>query len=267
MELEDTSRIEDVLDVREVNEYLSSGWILIQCYVGGHREQGTTAAQQPHFILAWQHKDRDPDYPVGSAAEQRHQEMYEKLIALGTGEIELSAGTVSALQSRGIYTVTDLLKTSESKCIELLGARRAKEIAAKFDELNLSLGSFFADESAEAGTSKVIKEDYARRKNELHEQLTDALSSILLGEKIPLDVVNAQTGEIIIPANLKITRTRLRKLARAYDHVESDPSPIRNKIREIIGEFEPKFAELDLEHERQIDKIETGEAFQKAGEK
>ena len=107
--------------------------------------------------------------------------------------------------------------------------------------------------------AKQIEEDYAKRKEELHEQLTEALSNILLGEKIPLDVVNAQTGEIIIPANRKITKTLLRKLAGVYDHVDIDPSPIRNKIREIIGQFEHKFAELELEHERSVDKVESGD--------
>ena len=82
---------------------------------------------------------------------------------------------------------------------------------------------------------KSITEDNRKKKEELTEQLTDALSNVLLGEKIPLDVVNAQTGEIIIPANRKITKTLLRKLAVAYDHIEIDPSPIRNKIREIIS--------------------------------
>ena len=106
---------------------------------------------------------------------------------------------------------------------------------------------------------KQISEEYTGKKDELHEQLTEALSNILLGEKIPLDVVNAETGEIIIPANRKITKTLLRKLAGVYDHIDIEPSPIRNKIREIIGQFEHKFAELELEHERQLDKIETGE--------
>ena len=54
-----------------------------------------------------------------------------------------------------------------------------------------------------------------------------------------------ETGEIIIPANRKITKTLLRKLASVYDHIDIDPSPIRNKIREIIGQFEQKFAELE----------------------
>ena len=39
---------------------------------------------------------------------------------------------------------------------------------------------------------KAITEDNRKKKEELTEQLTDALSNILLGEKIPLDVVNAR---------------------------------------------------------------------------
>jgi DNA-directed RNA polymerase subunit beta len=106
---------------------------------------------------------------------------------------------------------------------------------------------------------KQAEEEYLKKKEELHEELTESLSNILLGEKIPLDVVNAQTGEIIIPANRKITKTLLRKLAQVYDHVDIDPSPIRNKIREIIGEFEPRFQELEQEHEASMDKLESGD--------
>jgi DNA-directed RNA polymerase subunit beta len=106
---------------------------------------------------------------------------------------------------------------------------------------------------------KEAEEIYLKKKEELNEQLTEALANILLGEKIPLDVVNAQTGEIIIPANRKITKTLLRKLAQVYDHVDIDPSPIRNKIREIIGQFEPRFQELENEHESSMDKLESGD--------
>jgi DNA-directed RNA polymerase subunit beta len=106
---------------------------------------------------------------------------------------------------------------------------------------------------------KAINEDHKKKKDELTEQLTEKLSDILLGEKIPLDVVNAQTGEIIIPANRKITKTLLRKLAAVHDHIEIDPSPIRNKILEIVSGFEQKFADLDMERERSLDRIESGD--------
>ncbi len=106
---------------------------------------------------------------------------------------------------------------------------------------------------------KAIEDDYKARSQELRDELTEKLSNILLGEKIPLDVVNAETGEIIIPANRKITKTLLRKLAAVYDHIEIDPSPIRIKIREIIGEFEHRFSELELEHDRKTEQLESGE--------
>ncbi len=106
---------------------------------------------------------------------------------------------------------------------------------------------------------KALKEEYAKRMSELREELTEALSNILLGEKIPLDVVNAQTGEIIIPANRKITKTLLRKLAAVYDHIEIDPSPIRIKIREIISMYEKKFLDLEMEHQQNIDRLESGD--------
>ena len=106
---------------------------------------------------------------------------------------------------------------------------------------------------------KTIEDDYKTKSTELREELTEKLSNILLGEKIPLDVVNSETGEIIIPANRKITKTLLRKLASVYDRVEIDPSPIRIKIREIIGEFEHRFSEMELEHDRKNEQIESGE--------
>ncbi len=85
------------------------------------------------------------------------------------------------------------------------------------------------------------------------------MSNILLGEKIPLDVVNSETGEIIIPANRKITKTLLRKLAQVYDRIEIDPSPIRNKINEIIASFKKKFDDLQMQHDEEMERAEAGD--------
>ena len=107
--------------------------------------------------------------------------------------------------------------------------------------------------------AKQVTEEYKAKKDELSEQLTEALSNILLGEKIPLDVVNSETGEIIIPANRKITKTLLRKLAGVYDRIEIDPSPIRNKINEIIGQFKKKFDDLQMAHDEEMERAEAGD--------
>jgi len=105
---------------------------------------------------------------------------------------------------------------------------------------------------------KQIQEEYKTQMDKLREGLTEALSNILLGEKIPLDVVNGESGEIIIPANRKITKTLLRKLAAVSKHVQIDPSPVRIKIMEIIGSYQTKFDELEADRERKIGGIESG---------
>ena len=113
--------------------------------------------------------------------------------------------------------------------------------------------------SEEKKHAKQVEEEYKKKTDELRDQLTEALSNILLGEKIPLDVVNSETGEIIIPANRKITKTLLRKLATVYDRIEIDPSPIRNKINEIIGSFKKKFDDLQMQYDEEIERAESGE--------
>ncbi|MGA9778229.1 MAG: DNA-directed RNA polymerase subunit beta, partial [Verrucomicrobiia bacterium] len=119
-----------------------------------------------------------------------------------------------------------------------------------------------ASSSDERRHAKQIEEDHKKKTEELRDQLTEALSNILLGEKIPLDVVNSETGEIIIPANRKITKTLLRKLATVYDRIEIDPSPIRNKINEIIGQFKKKFDDLQMQYDEEMERAEAGEGVE-----
>ena len=106
---------------------------------------------------------------------------------------------------------------------------------------------------------KKINEEYRSQSDRLREDLTEALSNILLGEKIPLDVKNSETDEIIIPANRKITKTLLRRLSAVSKFIEIDPSPVRIKIMEIVENYQGKFDELDYEKERKIEGVETGE--------
>ena len=39
-----------------------------------------------------------------------------------------------------------------------------------------------------------------------YDPLTESLSNILLGEKIPLNVTNSETGDIIIPSIVKLQK-------------------------------------------------------------
>lgn len=106
---------------------------------------------------------------------------------------------------------------------------------------------------------KKVKEEYKKKRQELTDELTEALSNILLGEKIPLDVKNRETDEVIIPANRKITKTLLRKLAYARESLAIDPSPIQIKIQKIIKKYNNKFAEIELDYQAANDRLQSGD--------
>lgn len=86
-----------------------------------------------------------------------------------------------------------------------------------------------------------------KRYQALIEELTTAFSNVLLGEKIPLDVLDAETGNLLVPAHRKITKTLLARLAERHEHIQIDNSPIQMRIEQIIDEFRPRFAELEAE--------------------
>lgn len=62
----------------------------------------------------------------------------------------------------------------------------------------------------------------------------------LLGEKLPLDIVESQTGEILIPARKKVGKRCIKKLVKYFDSIECDPSPLRNVLLHVTGKYLPK---------------------------
>ena len=72
-------------------------------------------------------------------------------------------------------------------------------------------------------------------------------------------MTNSETGDVIIPANRKITKTLLRKLSQVYDQISIDPSPIKNKILEIVGGFTKKFDDLKSKHKEQAGRVAAGD--------
>ena len=186
---------------------------------------------------------RPGDILVGKITPKSETELApeERLLRAIFGEKAADVKDTSLKVPSGTYGIVMDVKVSSKKEGERAGKSSAGE---------------------EKRHSKQIEDDHKKKTDELRDQLTEALSNILLGEKIPLDVVNSETGEIIIPANRKITKTLLRKLATVYDRIEIDPSPIRNKINEIIGSFKKKFDDLQMQYDEEMERAEAGEGVE-----
>ncbi|MDR2377221.1 MAG: DNA-directed RNA polymerase subunit beta, partial [Puniceicoccales bacterium] len=131
--------------------------------------------------------------------------------------------------------------------------------------MDVQVSGYVNEERKEISTSGVqrhtkrVNEDFREQEERLRNDLTEALSSILLGEKIPLDIRNGETQEVIIPANRKITKTLLRRLATCSESIETEPSPVRNRIMEIIDAYRYRFRELEQERSRKIALVEAGQ--------
>jgi DNA-directed RNA polymerase subunit beta len=183
------------------------------------------------------------DILVGKITPKSETELApeERLLRAIFGEKAADVKDTSLKVPSGTYGIVMDVKVSSKKDSD-------KVVSAKKD-----------GKDAPRKVAKEIEDGFKQKRSELLDQLTEALSNILLGEKIPLDVLNSETGEIIIPANRKITKTLLKKLADVYDRIEIDPSPIRNKISEIISQFKKRFDELQSQHDEEMDRVEAGE--------
>jgi DNA-directed RNA polymerase subunit beta len=70
--------------------------------------------------------------------------------------------------------------------------------------------------------TKQVEDEHKKKADDLREQLTESLSNILLGEKIPLDVVNSETGE-------------------------------------IISAYKKRFDDLQMQHDEEMERVESGD--------
>ena len=107
------------------------------------------------------------------------------------------------------------------------------------------------EEGGEKASAKAQREAKRKRdaqrnaqRKKLEAELTTALSNKFLNEKIPLDVTDSQTGDIIISAQRKVTKSLLGRLAKAYDHYHIAEGPCAESIAEIIKPYAAQFAEL-----------------------
>lgn len=66
-------------------------------------------------------------------------------------------------------------------------------------------------------------------------EITKELRTFLHGQKVPFDVLNARTGEVIIPGNQEISMPMVRKLAKEHDQVTTASSVIVTSIGNAVA--------------------------------
>ncbi len=106
---------------------------------------------------------------------------------------------------------------------------------------------------ADEKTSKKAKKDAEKkRKNQLaklEKELIAKLQAELMNEKLPEDVTDAESGDVIIPKDKKIKKSQLATLAKAHDHWDMRESPARERVASIMTPFEEEFKAINASAE------------------
>ncbi len=114
----------------------------------------------------------------------------------------------------------------------------------------------------QAERNRQIKETlqtFKAQYSELLEELTEKLGSVLLGAKLPFDVVNRTEGASvpIIPANRKITKVLLRKLAAAHGTYKIPSGPTNDQVEEIMKVYNIRARDLEMRRDEIIERYQS----------
>ncbi len=100
----------------------------------------------------------------------------------------------------------------------------------------------------EKRTKRALKDAEKKRKNQLvkiEKDLIARLASEIMNEKLPVDITDAETGDVIVPANKKIKKSQLAMLAKAHAHWQMEEGPAKARVSGIMEPFEEEFAAIE----------------------
>ena len=129
--------------------------------------------------------------------------------------------------------------------------RRAKAARGELMDAGDTAKSYLDDEAMPGNASEMdvrrAEDIRKRREAQLLDEMAKAFSDRFLNEKLTVDIIDAQSGEVIIPKGRKVNKTLLTKLAAAHDHIQEVEHPTyQQQIDDVLAMFAPKFAELDI---------------------
>jgi DNA-directed RNA polymerase subunit beta len=121
------------------------------------------------------------------------------------------------------------------------------------------------DEEQAEERSKIrrLNEDYRKKCADLKKNAFNKIRDILLDTKISVDVVNSETGEIIISRGSKVTKGMIEKLeALDYESIEMEKSVERDRIRMIRWEYNHNLDTVQTIHSMEIEKLKKGDELE-----
>jgi len=102
--------------------------------------------------------------------------------------------------------------------------------------------------------------EYNEKLDKLNRDFYDKLSSLLLGEKLDVEIIDSQTGEVVIAPGKKITKRNIEMLqsGRLENYMMPDDE-ITAMIKDIFMEHRQLLDELQMRHNREVERLKRGD--------
>ncbi len=130
-------------------------------------------------------------------------------------------------------------------------SRRSKASIAPLSEDNDGSLNYLEDAAMPENVVEMDSRKTEERRKQVEakilEDLTNAFGKVILSEKLACDIINDETGEVIIHAGRKVKKDALKQLAQAHNHIRRVESPtLQEQLDRILEQFEPRFSDLDM---------------------
>ncbi len=101
----------------------------------------------------------------------------------------------------------------------------------------------------EGGSSKKAKRDAEKKlkqqRAKIEKELAEALTAEFNGKKLEGDIKNAETGDVIVPAGKKISKTLITNMVKAHAVLQAEDSTTIDALEDILSTYRPQFAEIE----------------------
>jgi len=107
---------------------------------------------------------------------------------------------------------------------------------------------------------KDAENTYKTQYAEILDDLSEKLAIHILGAKLPVDVINSKDpdADIIIPADRKITKVMLKRLAKAHDVYTLPVGPAKDQIDDVMKIFNLRLRDVEVRRDEVIRRLEDG---------
>ena len=123
--------------------------------------------------------------------------------------------------------------------------------------------SFDATEEEKLEEKEQIEEietEYRERLIKLNKEFLERLTGLLLGEKLDVQIIDVQTGEVVIPPGKKVTKQMLEQLSgKDLESYFMPDTEVTSMIKEMFMEHRQGVEELEMRQSREIEKIKRGD--------